>query len=112
MQFVKQLIVVIFVLITLGAVDFQVRAQSSDQNLPTPILSNDINGKIEPLDIGDARLTRHYYAFAATPGDLLITLDTTNLNGDVDVFTAVTLRPLMKATMYADVPGELTKGIY
>src|SRR5437588_6331566 len=99
MQSVKQLIVVIFVLIALCAINRQVRAQSSDQNLPTPILSNDVNGKIEPLDIGDSRLTRHYYAFAATPGDLLITLDTTNLNGDVDVFTAVALQPPMKATM-------------
>jgi hypothetical protein len=91
----------------------EVCAQSSDQNLPTPVLSREINGQINALDVGDPRLTRHYYAFSANPGDLLITLESKNLNGDVDVFTAVTFRPLVKTTMYADVPPrEITKGIY
>jgi hypothetical protein len=69
------------------------RAQSSDQNLPTPVLNNEITGKIKPLDLGDPRLTRHFYAFEGSPGDLLITIDSKNLNGDIDVFTAVTFRP-------------------
>src|SRR5512132_1122124 len=73
-------------------------AQSTHQALPTPVLSNEISGNITPLDLGDPRLTRHYYAFEGTPGDLLITVEGKNLNGDVDVFTAVTLRPLMKTT--------------
>ena len=91
----------------------QVRAQSSDQNLPSPVLAREITGQINALDVGDPRTTRHYYAFSAEPGDLLITLDSKNLNGDVDVFTAVTFRPLMKTTMYAaSQSSEITKGIY
>jgi hypothetical protein len=44
---------------------------------------------------------------------LLITIDSRNLNGDVDVFTAVTFRPLMKTTIYASSQSpEVTKGIY
>jgi hypothetical protein len=89
------------------------QGQSSDQGLPTPILNNEINGKIKPLDLGDPRATRHFYAFEGSPGDLLITIDSKNLNGDIDVFTAVTFRPLMKTTVYASSQsGEVTKGIY
>jgi hypothetical protein len=81
--------------------------------LPTPVLTNEINGKIKALDLGDPRSTRHFYAFEGSPGDLLITIDSRNLNGDVDVFTAVTFRPLMKTTIYASSQSpEVTKGIY
>ena len=87
--------------------------QSADQNLPTPILSNEISGKIAPLDLGDPRVTRHFYAFEGTPGDVLITIESKNLNGDMDIFTAVTFRPLMKTTLYAIAQSpEVTKGIY
>jgi hypothetical protein len=90
-----------------------VNAQSIDQNLPTPIRSNEISGSIAALDIGDPRLTRHFYAFDGRPGDLLITLDSRNLNGDIDIFTAITFRPLMKATMYANtLSSTVSKGIY
>jgi len=89
------------------------RAQSNDQTLPTAVLTNEINGTIRALDVGDPRLTRHYYAFEATPGDLAITVNSRNLNGDVDVFTAVTFRPLLKISIYANtIPPEVTKGIY
>src|SRR2546422_7317484 len=85
-------------------------AQSSDQSLPTPVLTSEINGTIAPLDLGDSRVTRHFYAFDASPGDLIITTDSKNLNGDIDVFTAVTFRPLMKTTMYANTQmPEVTK---
>jgi hypothetical protein len=88
-------------------------AQSGDQSLPTPILSNDVNGKIPALDLGDPRATRHFYAFAASPGDLLIAVDSKNLDGDVDVFTAITFRPLMKTSVYATSQSlAVTKGIY
>src|SRR6185369_13646381 len=88
-------------------------AQSTDQSLPTPVLSNDLNGKIVALDVGDPRATRHFYAFAASPGDLLISLESKNLNGDFDVFTAITFRPLMKTTVYSSSPsGAIAKGIY
>lgn len=90
-----------------------VGAQSTDQGLPTPVLSNEINGTIRALDLGDPRLTRHFYAFEGVPGDLLITLTSKNLNGDVDVFTAITFRPIMKITMYASpLSPEVTKSFY
>jgi len=90
-------------------------AQSTDQSLPTPVLANEINGRIAALDLGDPRLTRHFYAFEGVPGDLLVTLSSHNLNGDIDIFTAVTFRPIMKITMYAGgnaLSGEVTRGFY
>ena len=35
-----------------------------------------------------------------------------NLNGDIDVFTAGSLRPLLKITLYAEITTPVTKGIY
>lgn len=88
-------------------------AQSASQELPTPVFTNEINGTIAALDLGDSRLTRRYYAFEATPGDLIVTVNSRNLNGDVDVFTAVTFRPLTKITVYAGtIPPEVTKSLY
>ncbi len=87
-------------------------AQSVDVGSPTPVRSNTVSGKIAVRDLGDSRMTDHYYAFTGTPGDLLITIQSTNLNGDLDVFTAVTLRPLLKLSLYAESPAPLTKGIY
>jgi hypothetical protein len=88
------------------------RAQSLDPNAPAPVRSNTVNGRIPARDLGDARMTDHYYAFTGTPGDLLITIQSQNLNGDVDVFTAGTLRPLLKLTLYAEISSPVTKGIY
>jgi hypothetical protein len=89
-----------------------VAPQSIDPNAPSPVRSNSVTGRIAARDLGDARLTDHYYAFTGTPGDLLITVQSTNLNGDIDVFTAGTLRPLLKLTMYAEISSPVTKGIY
>jgi len=90
-------------------------AQSTDQSLPTPVLASEINGRIAALDLGDPRLTRHFYAFEGLPGDLLVTLRSRNLNGDIDIFTAVTFRPIMKIAMYAGgnaLSPEVTRGFY
>jgi hypothetical protein len=88
-------------------------AQSTDQSLPTPVLSNEISGRIAALDLGDPRLTRHFYAFEGVPGDLVVTLNNRNLNGDIDIFTAITFRPIMKITMYAGpLSPEITKSFY
>ena len=112
MQLNKIIIIALLLVVSFGFAEATC-AQSTDQALPTPILSNDLNGKIVALDVGDPRLTRHFYAFAASPGDLMITVDTRNLNGDFDVFTAITFRPLMKATVYASSRSpSVTKGIY
>jgi hypothetical protein len=113
-QFRKTVLAALVLPILLCVVIETARAQSVDQSLPTPVLSFEINGRISPRDLGDARLTRHFYAFEGNPGDLLITMDSKNLNGDIDIFTAVTFRPLMKTSIYANtqVPLGVTKGIY
>src|SRR6185503_5098691 len=98
----------VFLLLT-ATVSF---AQSVDVGSPTPVRSNTVNGRIAARDLGDSRLTDHYYAFTGTPGDLLITVQSANLNGDLDIFTAVTLRPLLKLTLYAESSAPVTKGIY
>ncbi|HKC65431.1 MAG TPA: hypothetical protein VKB86_17450 [Pyrinomonadaceae bacterium] len=88
-------------------------AQSTDAEYPTLIRSNEISGTIAPRDIGDPRLTRYFYSFTGTPGDLIVTVESRNLEGDVDVFTAGTLRPLGKISMYAGVSTSGgTKTIY
>jgi len=89
-----------------------VSGQSIDPSAPSPVRSNSLTGRIAARDLGDARLTDHYYAITGTPGDLLITVNSTNLNGDLDVFTAGTLRPLLKLTLYAESATPVTKGIY
>jgi hypothetical protein len=87
-------------------------AQSINPLAPTPVRANTVEGRIGARDIGDARLTDHYYRFSGTPGDLLITVQSRNLNGDIDVFTATSLRPLIKITLYAEIATPVTKGIY
>ena len=86
--------------------------QSTDIASPSAVSTNELIGTIAARDIGDSRLTDHYYAFTGTPGDLLITIDSRNLNGDVDVFTSSGLRPLLKLTVYADNSSPVTKSIY
>lgn len=84
------------------------QAQSINQNFPTPITSGEISGMIPARDIGDARLTSYFYVFNATQGDVFINVVTSNLNGDIDVFTADNLRPLAKITLYADASDSET----
>ena len=43
---------------------------------------------------------------------MLITVDSRNLNGDVDVFTFNGMRPLLKFTVYAESSSPITKSIY
>jgi hypothetical protein len=87
-------------------------AQSIDISAPSPVTANEVTGSIGPRDIGDARLTDHFYAFTGVPGDLLITVEGRNLNGDVDVFTTSGLRPLLKFSLYAETGTPVTKSIY
>ncbi|MFN2453959.1 MAG: hypothetical protein ABR577_07020 [Pyrinomonadaceae bacterium] len=88
-------------------------AQSTEADFPTPITANEISGKIAARDVGDPRLTRHFYLLSATPGDLLITVESGNLNGDVDLFTLGSLRPLSKVSVYAgDAATRATKSIF
>jgi len=84
------------------------RAQSSEIEYPTPVRSNEINGAIAPRDIGDPRLTRHFYSFTGTNGDLTVTVEYTNLDGTVDVFTTPDLRSMTNIRMLADVQQTTT----
>ena len=84
-------------------------AQSTNQNYPTPITSNEISGTIKARDVGDNRITSYYYQFDADQGDLFINLLTRNFTGDIDVFTINGLRPLTKIIVYADY-GENETG--
>src|SRR6185503_9765411 len=89
-----------------------VNAQSADITRPAPVTTNEVRASIAARDIGDARLTDHFYAFTGTPGDLLITVDSKNMNGDVDVFTAAGLRPLLKFSIYAGGSEPIAKSVY
>lgn len=87
-------------------------AQSTDVAWPSPVRTNEVLGTIAARDLGDPRLTDHFYAFTGTPGDVLITVDSRNMNGDIDVFTFSGLRPLLKFTVYAGSSSPITKSIY
>ena len=76
-------------------------AQSTNMDFPTPVVSDEIRGVIEARDIGDSRLTRHFYLLSATQGDLALRVESNNLNGDVDLFTAGSLRPLVKLSLFS-----------
>jgi hypothetical protein len=89
------------VLIAIAIMSIAVRAQSTALESPTPVTANQISASIPALDIGDARFTRHYYIFNGNPGDVTVTVESKDLNGDVDVFTAGAMRPLVKISMYA-----------
>ena len=85
-----------------------VNAQSTRQEFPTPITTNEISGKIPARDIGDARLTNYFFAFDGNQGDIFINVQTTNLNGDIDIFTADNLKSLTKITIYSDISENET----
>ncbi len=76
--------------------------QSSDQSLPTPVYTAEIAGTIKPRDVGDSRLTSHFYTFDGGQGDLFINLTTTNFLGDIDLWIESGLRPLAKIVVYGD----------
>lgn len=88
-------------------------AQSTDPTAPTPVLTNEIAGRIAPLDIGDARSTRFFYTFNGLQGDLELAVESSNLDGDIDIFLAGNLRPLTKVTLYAGATAtKAAKSVY
>ena len=86
-------------------------AQSADASYPTPVFTNEVSARIAPRDVGDPRRTRHFYTFRGTEGDLSVTLESSDLIGDVDVFTATTLRPLLKIALLGEA-SRVTKSFY
>jgi hypothetical protein len=105
----KKLIVPFGALVLLFLLSIGAAAQSTDIEFPTLVRSNEINGTIAPRDLGDPRPTRYFYSFTGTPGDLNVSVESRNLEGDIDVFTAATLRPLAKVSMYAG--GSSSSGL-
>ncbi|MEP6923284.1 MAG: hypothetical protein ABI954_02360 [Pyrinomonadaceae bacterium] len=88
-------------------------AQSTNENFPTPIVQNVIGGTIAARDIGDSRLTRHFYTFFADNGDVNLEIETANFDGDIDLFESETLRPLAKITVVAENQlGKTSRIIY
>ncbi|MGI9106222.1 MAG: hypothetical protein ACR2G4_08240 [Pyrinomonadaceae bacterium] len=88
-------------------------AQSIDLTSPTPVITNEINGRIPALDIGDARLTKYFYTFNSVQGDLELIVESNNLDGDIDIYTAGNLRPLAKVTLYAGTSSSrIAKSVY
>jgi hypothetical protein len=87
--------------------------QSTEQQFPSPIKENILTGKIAARDIGDSRLTTYFYTFNATQGDIVVTTNATNFNGDIDIYESETLRPLTKIRLFADFSAdEISRTIY
>ena len=83
--------------------------QSTSQEFPTAVVSNELSGTIKARDLGDSRLTTYYYALNGDQGDLFINLVTRNFTGDIDVFTVNGLKPMTKIVVYADY-GDVETG--
>lgn len=83
-------------------------AQSTSQDYPTPVSTNEISGTIKARDIGDARVTTYFYTFDGSQGDMFINVVTKNFNGDIDIFNAEGLRPMTKMVIYAGVAEHET----
>lgn len=94
----KQFGLILFLILFAGLTSF---AQSIDESFPTPVNAAEISGTIAARDIGDSRLTRHFYTFFAENGDLNLNIETANFDGDVDLFEAGTLRTIAKITVAA-----------
>jgi hypothetical protein len=77
-------------------------AQSNSQDFPTPISSTEISAKIPARDIGDPRITTHFYVFEAGQGDVFINVVAGNFSGDIDIFQAGTMKPLAKLKIFAE----------
>jgi hypothetical protein len=87
-------------------------AQSNAPDAPTPVTTNEISGSIAPLDVGDPRQTRHFYTFSARPGDLELTIEASNLEGDIDLFSSAAMRPLAKVTLYAGINATVSRTVF
>ena len=104
----SRLISAIFFCLATTCFSLDARAQSSDQNFPTPVTTNEITGIIKARDIGDSRLTTYFYAFDGVQGDIFINVVTKNLSGDIDIFAVDGLKPLTKMVVYADAETNET----
>lgn len=99
---------ILFCVLSSAFFAFSAAAQSTDQSFPTPVSTNEIEGKIAARDLGDARLTTYFYVFNGGQGDIFINVKTANLDGDIDVFALENLRPLTKITVFSDASQNET----
>jgi len=112
-KFKIQNFLLIFFFLYFAFCNVNVFSQSTNQNFPTSITTNEISGNVPARDIGDARLTTYFYAFNGSQGDVFINVLTANLNGSIDIFTTDNLRPLTKITVYSnDSESETGRVIY
>lgn len=89
------------------------RSQSTLQDFPTPIMTNQISGEIAARRIGDSRTTTYFYAFKGETGDTFINVVTENFAGDIDVMVVDGLRLLSRIVVLADTtPSETGRVIY
>ncbi|HEY0544903.1 MAG TPA: hypothetical protein VGC91_05850 [Pyrinomonadaceae bacterium] len=107
---VKQLTIAALLVLAFAAA---ASAQSTNIEFPTPVVTDEVSGVIEARDVGDPRLTRHFYVLTGVPGDLVLTVESNNLNGDIDLFTAGSLRPLTKLSVFAGLSTtRASKSVY
>jgi len=109
---IRNVILTLAVLLAPGLVANHANAQSHELIAPSAVRTSEVAGTIAARDLGDSRLTDHFFVFTGTPGDLLITVESRNLNGDIDVFTLTGMRPLLKFTVYEGSSPLTTKSIY
>lgn len=98
-------LLVLFCIAVSSAVSY---GQSTSQNFPTPVTTNEISGTIPARDIGDSRLTTYYYAFEGVQGDVFLNLVSKNFNGDIDLFMLDGLHPVTKIVIYSDLSENET----
>jgi hypothetical protein len=91
---VSLILVAVFAITSVG--------QSSEQNFPTPVTESEVSSSIRARDIGDPRLTTHYWVFDGQQGDIFINVTTQNFSGDINIYQASDLKPLTQMVMYAD----------
>ena len=109
----ENFIKICFVLLSLVFGIVFVNGQSTNIDYPTPISSSEIKGKIKARDIGDPRLTSHYYVFDGNQGDIFISIESNNLEGDIDIFLANGLKPMTKVSLFAETtPTKTGREIY
>jgi hypothetical protein len=113
MNFSSRTLILFTTIVALLFIASEAAAQSTNQDYPTPVTSNEISGTIPARDVGDARLTSYFYQFDGDQGDLFINIVTRNFTGDIDLFTLSGLRPLTKIVVYADfAESETGRVIY
>lgn len=88
-------------------------AQSTLQDFPTAVTSNQVAGAIDARRIGDPRATTYYYLFKGESGDVFVNVVTENFQGDIDVLLKDGLKLLTRMVILADTePSETGRVIY